>query len=164
MEESGFAIYHRPGFMNVAGALVNHNETGLRQQTFENEQSAGEESAADDGHLAYLSEPRQQATKGGLMPPKDESLEHSGAQHPALQRFQDRCIEPAEDCRPAASTSPGLRPARQPRPMLGRMRVMLDVIAIVQKQQVVYRSVMAGGSACMLVMAVNPAKQKPDGI
>src|SRR2546430_13665356 len=48
--------------------------------------------------------------------------------------------------------------------MLGRMSMMLDVIAIVQKQQIVNRSVMASGSACMLVMAVNPAKQKPDGV
>src|SRR5207245_7297235 len=117
--------------MNIGGALVNHNKTGLRQQTFENEQSAREESAADDGHLAHLGEPRQQMAKGSLVPTKDESLEHSRAQHPTLQDFQDRCIEPAEDRWPAAAISSRLRPARQPRPMLGRMRVMLDVITIV---------------------------------
>src|SRR5438876_6083982 len=51
MNKPGVAIDHRPGFMNVGRALVNHDESSLRQQAFKNEQSAGKKAAADDGHL-----------------------------------------------------------------------------------------------------------------
>lgn len=53
-----------------------------------------------------------------------------------------------------------VNPARQARPMLGRMRVMLDMVAVVQKQEIVDSPIMAHGSARVFVMSMNPAKDK----
>lgn len=76
MDKSGVAIDHGARFLNVGSASVDHNDFGFRQQAFEDEQGSWEKSSSDDGNRANRRQVRQEATKGGFMTLKDESLQH----------------------------------------------------------------------------------------
>jgi hypothetical protein len=91
---------------------------------------------------------------------QDEALQQPRTQHNPLQAVEAESLHPPERRRPVAGSRRCRAKLRQPVPGNAGVRVMLDVIAVVEQERVVQRAVMAGRAAGMLVVAVQRAQRE----
>ena len=92
------------------------------------------------------------------MSAQDETLQHARMQDDSFQAVEAEPFQPPERRRPAADSRARRAISRQTIPGNAGVRMMLDVVTVVEQQQVVHRSVVARGAAGMLVMAVERAE------
>src|SRR5262245_50155724 len=86
------------------------------------------------------------------------ALQELGAEHDALERFETKHLEPAQRRRPATALRTCIDVLGQTAPVQSRSGVMLDVVAVIEKGEVVQSAVVTDGAAHVFEVSLQETK------
>src|SRR5438876_360547 len=143
-------------------ARIKDSQFGARQEAFQNQGRARENTATDNADSPNVAQLRQEHLKGALVFLQDEPLKSFRAQDQFFQAIQTAVIQPAEHGGPSTRSRAVASLGGQSRPVFGRAGVVLDVIAVVKEQPVVNPAVVAGGAAGVFEVSLELAKPEAE--
>src|SRR5262245_63024322 len=92
-----------------------------------------------------------------------ECLESSGPQYQPLQKLQVEDFDPTKHGRPSTGCVVGAKIGNR-FPVFSRPLMMLDVVAVVEKRDIVQNAVVTRCAAGVFKVSVNVTECEPDGV